>query len=867
MRRFTEALARGVVRRPVVVVVVALVLTGVLAFFSTRQETAQGAEGFAPNTPEFHALQTIEERFSGAGESALQVVFDAGDGDVLTAAGLRAYLAATDAVAGSKAAALLRGRPGGDVVGFMTPVVAGLRMQSQMTGVPFDTLVATVTDEQVKQAYTQALAQMPAAAAARIAGTLSAGADLDRPAASAGLMIVFENVSDLANPRAELPAFETDAAARLAAVRADGIEILPFSQTLLFASTDEFAGEVGRLFGYAFLIILLILAFVYWSKPRGGYGILHSLRRAATDTGLTLVVILAAILWMNGLGVLLGPEYLGWIGHFNPMLQILPVLLIGLGVDYAIHLTSRYREEIGRGQSVDAAAGGAVAVIGVALLLATVTTGVGFLTNVVNPVGAIRDFGILAAIGIGVAFLLMLTFLPAFRVLLDRRAERAGRLPREALAVHGERLLPRYMGRAAVLAEHAPVVTIVVAVLLGGLGAYGMTRLDTTFDFTDFLPADNPYVRTVELLQGEFGGGFERTDVVVAGDVATPAVHNALVAALDRAAAVPDVSTFAGRAVADSPVAVIARLVTPPAAGGDPTVYDAGFAAAAAAAGLRPDLTVSADTDVAALYRAAAAAAPDAMARVLATDSGRFDLELVDLTTTAGDAAALTLADDLAAAFQPVRQAGASAVPTSQAIVGRKVVTSLQRSQVWSLAITLLAATLILIVAFAVEVRRPFLGVVAMAPVVLVVLWVFGIMAARGISFNVVTAMIANLAIGIGVPYSIHITLRYLEDRRVHDSPDAAIRETTTHTGGALAGSAFTTAAGFGVLVTSTLEPFRQFGEVTFWAILMALVAAILVMPSLLVLWDRWHRRRGETLVDEAAYHRAFDEPALTPEG
>ena len=81
---------------------------------------------------------------------------------------------------------------------------------------------------------------------------------------------------------------------------------------------------------------------------------------------------------------------------------------------------------------------------------------------------------------------------------------------------------------------------------------------------------------------------------------------------------------------------------------------------------------------------------------------------------------------------------------------------------------------LLLVVTFYIEVRRPFLGVITILPVVLIVLWVFGVMSARGISFNPVTAMIANLAIGIGVPYTIHITHRYEEDRQRHDNPEEA---------------------------------------------------------------------------------------------
>ena len=87
----------------------------------------------------------------------------------------------------------------------------------------------------------------------------------------------------------------------------------------------------------------------------------------------------------------------------------------------------------------------------------------------------------------------------------------------------------------------------------------------------------------------------------------------------------------------------------------------------------------------------------------------------------------------------------------------------------------------------------------------------------------------------------------------------ASIRSTTRHTGGALAGSAFTTMAGFGSLVTSNLTPFQQFGEVTFWAILFALLGSLLLLPSMLVIWDRYHRRKGDELLDEDAVHDALE--------
>lgn len=866
MKRLTEAIARVVVRRPVVVIVAVLALTAVFGTFALQQKVDQSVEAFAPDTPEFHALETIEEEFSGTAEEALQIIFDTNDGDVLTADGLRSYIATVAVLEGGDAAPLLAGRPGGDIIGFMSPLLLGLEMQASESGIPLETIIDNITDEQVKDGYRQALAALPPEYAAQFVGTLSTDAVLDIPEASAGLMVVFLNTSTLTDPDVEMPALEVAIADEIDDIGEGSIDVSAFSFTLLIGSTDDFSNEVGRLFVVAFLVILLILGFVYWTKPANGYGPGRSLRRSAADTVLTLGVIIAAILWMNGMGVLMGPDYLGLIGTFNPMLQILPVLLIGLGVDYAIHLIGRYREEVGTGASVTQSTGRAIGAVGIALALATVTTSVGFLTNIVNPVGAIRDFGILAAIGIASAFILMMTFLPAVRMLLDNRAEAEGTLPRDAFAVQQDRLLPKYIGKAAVLAEHAPVFTIVVAVLLALIGGYGLSRLDTTFEITDFLPEDNAAVLTLGVLTDKFGGGFEQTNVLIEGDIATFEVHNGLVRSLGNTTQVENVVTFDGQTVAESPVSVIARLVTPPDLGGDPALFNASFAQVAGAAGLQPDLTVAPGGDVDAIYRAALEAAPDTMARVVSMQDDVFISGLVSVTTTAGDDGALALAVDLVESFAPVEAAGASAVATSLTILSHKVVTSLQSSQIWSLVLTLGAAMALLVFVFGFEVRRPFLGVITITPVALVVLWVFGMMAARGISFNVVTAMIANLAIGIGVPYTIHITHRYLEDRQTYDSPDEAVRSTVTHTGGALAGSALTTAAGFGVLMTSTLKPFQQFGEVTFWAILFALIASVLVLPSMLVLWDRWHHKRGETLVNEEAYLKAFDETGFDTE-
>lgn len=96
-----------------------------------------------------------------------------------------------------------------------------------------------------------------------------------------------------------------------------------------------------------------------------------------------------------------------------------------------------------------------------------------------------------------------------------------------------------------------------------------------------------------------------------------------------------------------------------------------------------------------------------------------------------------------------------------------------------------------------------------------------------------ITATIAALAIGIGLPYAIHVTHRFIEDRQATADVGEAITATVRHTGGAMAGSAFATIAGFGILASSSLLPFRQLGLVTVYAVAFSLIAATLVQPSL----------------------------------
>ena len=124
---------------------------------------------------------------------------------------------------------------------------------------------------------------------------------------------------------------------------------------------DEYvkATEEGMapLIGLAFLFIAaLILLFM----------------RTISDLLLTLSGLLMAIIWIVGLEGWLGPNALGLMGPPNALTTMVPIIMIGLTVDYAIQIVSHYREQRNQGEPVREAVRAGLRIVSVPLLLAAV---------------------------------------------------------------------------------------------------------------------------------------------------------------------------------------------------------------------------------------------------------------------------------------------------------------------------------------------------------------------------------------------------------------------------------------------------------------------------------------------------------------
>jgi len=822
--------ARFTSRRPWLAVIAVLVVA--IGFSAMgRPEMSNDSSEFAPENAAITAAERIDTLFGeDASVTPLQFVVISEAGDVASTDGLAAangVIAAIESIEvdGVRLADKLVEQPGvGAVTSFMTPVDLAVA-----NGAP-----APTTDAELKAMLSAGLERIPPAQAELI-GNLYEGGLGDGVTAPSGLMVAFFEAPtnpDEVRLLVDLQAGLDDA---LAVNAVEGITTLPFSTQLIFSAGEENAFEIPLLIFGAIGIIGLALLFVFWpSAPMRRF---QRVRRTTADTLLTLLVVLFAITTTDGAAVLLGPDGLGLIGSVGGPSSIVPILLIGLGVDYAIHLNAAYRKGVASGEAVQSAMARSSRIVGGALVLSALTTSFGFLTNLFSGTGALVTFGVLATIGIAAAFLYANLLFPAARVLLDRRAAKADKLPAEAFATTDRSFIDRLAGATAVIPRRAPWAAVSVAAVILLAGALTATNLRSGFSFLDFVPEGSP-VRAAALELGDrFDGGLgETTQVLVERDVAEAAAWNRALDATRSTGALATVVDIDGEALVQSPQQLVATLADPASPDFDPAV-----AAAVAAAGLDEALVAPAGADLTAVLEAARAAAPAELAGLYSPEAS-----LYTFTTQAGTDGALDLAGDLEAAF------GARAIATSQEIIDSAVVAATSQTQVQSLALALLFAGLLLMVNYWVSDRRPLLGVLTIVPVGGVVVLLYAFMVLVGIEFGPVTATLAAVVIGIGVDYTIHVTHRFQDFRREGLDVETSITRTLQTTGSALTASAVTTFIGFAILTQSSLIPFQQLGWLTLMAIAGSALVSVLVLPSMLVIYARRSERSEQEPEGEA---------------
>ena len=200
------------------------------------------------------------------------------------------------------------------------------------------------------------------------------------------------------------------------------------------------------------LLVIAVLLFLFF--------------RSGSDVALSLTGLAITIVGTLGFQGLAGPDGLGLIGAPNSLTSMVPIMMIGLVVDYSIQTVAKYRELRHDGQAVAEATRGALAGVMLPLGLAAGTTIISFLTNLTSSIPANADFGVVAAFGVFFGLFTMLILIPAARAILDRRREAKGTLGEPKLmtdAIPGAEKVVEAIGRVV---ASKPMIVLAVTCLL-----------------------------------------------------------------------------------------------------------------------------------------------------------------------------------------------------------------------------------------------------------------------------------------------------------------------------------------------------------------------------------------------------------------
>lgn len=208
-------------------------------------------------------------------------------------------------------------------------------------------------------------------------------------------------------------------------------------------------------------------------------------------------------------------------------------------------------------------------------------------------------------------------------------------------------------------------------------------------------------------------------------------------------------------------------------------------------------------------------------------------LRLTARTHAMGSQDAIRLADQIVAQAHPVHTRDSSPPPlevTGAFFQMASDSNDLVRDQLRSFGLALVLIVAVIAFLF----RSPQLVVAAVAPNLLPILWTCALMAALGIELSTGTAMIASVLIGISVDDTIH----YLDRLRQYDlgEPAKAIRAATLKTGATLSVTSVVLVLGFWAGALGSFKPTIYFSLLTGTAMITALLCDLLVLPAAVML-------------------------------
>lgn len=544
--------------------------------------------------------------------------------------------------------------------------------------------------------------------------------------------------------------------------------------------------------------LLVMVAFLFAA--------LRQARAVAIPFGIQLLSIIVSM------GLI---SLLGW--KVQMVTVTLPVILLAIGNDHTVHLVARYQEENLPGGKLSAAqiSKRVLGDLGFPILTAGITTVAGFLCLLTHIVVPAAQLGVLASVGLGFVMVAAVSFAPALmaKLPLAKPLHRPGETETSGWF---DRLLRK--NAELVLAHKRTVVGVSLG--LAALASAGIPWLEVDTNPINYYSASAPVATTARAINEHFGGSTE-ISVMVQGDIQDPAVLKKIDALETELRNMPQVGYT-------SSIAQVVKIMNQAVAGGE------------AGSNAIPD-TREAISQLFLLYSMGGKA--EDFERMVDFD---YKHALLTARVNSFSTGQISQVVERINEFTAREMAGLNVTVGGFGSVFAELVGAIVEGQASSLILSFAIVMLLNGLGF----WSLSAGAWSMIPMAVAVPALFGLMGTFGIELNVVTAMLSSIMIGVGVDYTVHFLWRFRDERRSGHDPERAAYLALTTVGRGIVFNALAVVLGFSVLAFSNFLPVRFFGFLVVVSIGACMLAAMVLMPPLVVWLDpRFARPSAEPKV------------------
>ena len=535
-----------------------------------------------------------------------------------------------------------------------------------------------------------------------------------------------------------------------------------------------------------------------------------------------LILFLAAVLLRSILGTMAifitvtfviaaGMGFAGWIGTvLNPSNIVVPIIVMTVAIAHTIHVVSSSFLGMKRGLDNRAAIEESLRINMRPLLISSLTTAIGFLSLNVSEVQPFRTIGNLVAFSMLLTFIYSVSFLPALLAILKLRPSRSSWLDRFDLA-----------GRLGdfVVARSSSMMVVVMAVAI--VAGFGATQLEITDTLTKYMDERYQFRRDTDFVTNNLTSPEQIQYTVESGrehGITDVQYLEALDSFADWYRQQPQVE----RVVVFSDVM---KRLNKNMNDDDPDYY-----------------RVPESSDLASqfllLYELSLPWGRDLNEQIDVNKSAtRMTVQFKGNPTSAEQRNLAARAKAWVSENQPQLEVSATGLSLAVAYLSEKNTKSMINGT--AIAIVLISIILLLVL------RSGSLGVISLVPNLVPLLMTFGLWGYFVEDLNLAGAMTGIIAFGIIVDDTVHFMLKYELARSRGSSPGDAVRQTFSTVGPALVTTTIVLCAGFLVLTFSGFLTTWTAGLMVSLAVFLALMSDLLLLPAMLIKFDRREVKAG----------------------